>query len=83
MKNGKEESMEKKPTTEQEQVQIVLTMLQSFEWCGFSATFFLLLLLRWFNFFLQQMYFKHMHTIGKESSERNEKQEKRNKQNKK
>lgn len=35
----KESKRESIPTTEQ--VQIVLTMLQSFEWCGFLAIFFL------------------------------------------
>lgn len=44
----KESKRESIPTTEQ--VQIVLTMLQSFEWCGFLATFFLRSFVQWFIF---------------------------------
>lgn len=67
-------SIKKIPTTEQ--VQIVLTMLQSFEWCGFLATF-----SSSFggSFFSRWMYFEHTHThthivtIRKESNVQNEK----------
>lgn len=48
-RSKKNHSVKKEKNQPTEQVQIVLTMIQTFEWCKFSVTFFSLSLFWWFN----------------------------------